>query len=381
MFDFTPPWPRAVCPAAACISLALVSTAWAQDAPSLPAPPAASAEAHVHLAQVETERQVFIHNGTETTVLRSTVSGASGPVVKGAPYCAEAVHETVQWLADGQGGVSSRITRQQLSQLCRDGEGRTRQVIDPGGRKLVYLSDPVAGESWVLDPERKTARRTSGTRAPVAEMALDSAALREWARAVADRAMAAAGKAPRAAPGGLPAAPAMAPLPPLPPLPPMPPVPPQPVVISRADGERHTEVHVLRMQHAEGPEALPPEMGVPPPAVQWRAQTLAPRGAGSVSPLPAKDVEGLRANGQRSTWVIEAGKLGNDKPIQITREVWTSPELMVTLASRDFDPRSGETSYRLRHIKRAEPDPALLRVPADYTRAQRPGAKASAPQG
>jgi len=363
-------------PLVACITLALAGMACAQDTHEPPAPPA---EAPLQLAQVEVERQAFIHNGTEETIVRSTSAGAGAPVVKGAPYCAEAVHETVQWLADGQGGVGSRITRQQLTQLCRDGEGRTRQVIDAGGRKLVYLHDPVAGEGWVLDTERKTARRSAGARGGWGETALDMGALRERALAAADRALAAAGRAPRAAPGTAPAAPAMAPLPPLPP---MPPVPPQPVVISRADGDRHTEVRVLRMHAGDGPESFQFGMDFPPPpAVQWRAQTLAPRGPGSVNPLPAKDIEGLRANGQRSTWVIEAGKVGNDKPIQITREVWTSPDLMVTLASRDFDPRTGETTYKLRHIKRGEPDAALLRVPADYTKAARPGAKASAPQG
>lgn len=367
------PYGHAARPLAACLALALAGMACAQDTP---APQAALAEAALHLAQAEVERQVFIHNGAEATVVRTTSMGAGGPVVKGAPYCAEAVHETVQWLADGQGGVGSRITRQQLTQLCRDGEGRTRQVIDAAGRKLVYLHDPVAGESWVLDTERKTARRSTGLRGAGGETALDLGALRE-------RALAAAGRAPRAATGAVtgaaPAAPAVAPLPPLPPTPPM---PPQPVVISRADGDRHTEVRVLRLNAGEAPEFLQFDMDLPPPpAVQWRAQTLAPRGPGSVSPLPGKDIEGLRANGQRSTWVIEAGKVGNDKPIQITREVWSSPELMVTLASRDFDPRTGETTYRLRNIKRGEPDAALLRVPADYTKTPRPGAKASAPQG
>jgi hypothetical protein len=110
----------------------------------------------------------------------------------------------------------------------------------------------------------------------------------------------------------------------------------------------------------------------PPPAVQWRSQVLAPRGAGTVTPLPARDIEGVRANGERTSWVIEAGKVGNEKPIQITREVWTAPDLMVTLQSRDFDPRSGEVNYRLKNLKRGEPDAALMRVPADFSKPARP---------
>ena len=81
-------------------------------------------------------------------------------VVKGAPYCADALHESVQPLADG-----NRIVQRQVTRLCRDGEGRTRQEVDYDGRKRVYLRDPVAREAWMLDPERKTARLLAGTRA------------------------------------------------------------------------------------------------------------------------------------------------------------------------------------------------------------------------
>ena len=97
-----------------------------------------------------------------------------------------------------------------------------------------------------------------------------------------------------------------------------------------------------------------------------RSQMLAPRGPGVSTSLGSKELEGVRVNGERTTWTIEAGKLGNEKPIVITREVWTSPELMLTVYSRDFDPRSAEVVYRLSKLKRGEPDAALMRVPADY---------------
>ena len=107
-------------------------------------------------------------------------------------------------------------------------------------------------------------------------------------------------------------------------------------------------------------------------AVQWRSQAFAPRGAGSVTPLAPKDIEGLRTHGERTSWVIEAGKVGNEKPIQITREVWMSPELMVTVSSRDFDPRSGENNYRLKNLRCGEPEVGLMRVPADFAKPARP---------
>ncbi len=323
-------------------------------------------------------------------------------VVKGAPYCADAVHETVQTLADG-----NRIVRSSRSRLCRDGEGRTRQESERSGRKLVWLTDPVAREAWVLDPERKTAR-------PVA-MALDlrrgaatsggdfaermreyAERMREYAQRLRDPARADSGS------------------------PPMPPVPPmvgasgaQPVAVVRqvirerdASGRETEQVEmrvvqvdpinattrqsvvrlpasaasagtvVLTLPGSPGAgqnSSLPPLPPMPPvPAsVSVASLALAPRGPGVDTPLGTREIEGVKANGERTTWTIEAGKVGNEKPIVITREVWTAPELMLTVLSRDVDPRTVETNYRLGNLKRGEPDPALMRVPADY-QVQRP---------
>jgi hypothetical protein len=363
-----------VLPWAACMGLSALGRVCAQDATAEP-----PAQAPMQLAQAHIERQIFINDGAETFQFALGEADRER-VVKGAPYCADAVHETVQWLADASGGTGNRIVRQQSTRLCRDGEGRTRQDVERGGRKLVYLRDPVAGENWVLDTERKTARRLSEAHLPGDGM--DSPAwrdyaerMKEWARSMADRARS----------GNPTATPATPPTPPSPPTPPTPPTPalaptaPTPVVITRHDGgAREVEVNVVRMR-AGSDMQLPAEWAVPPPAVQWRAQTLAPRGAGTVSPLGGKDIEGVRANGERTAWVIEAGKIGNEKPIQITREVWTAPDLMVTLLSRDFDPRTGEVSYRLKNLKRGEPDAALMRVPAEFNRPARPAQPPKAP--
>jgi hypothetical protein len=366
--------------------LALAAAAQAQVAPDAPA----AADAPLQLAQIN--RQVIINDGGQTMEFAFDELG-SERVIKGAPYCAEGVHETVQWLPDASGGAANRIVRQQSTRLCRDGEGRTRQEVERNGRKVVYLRDPLARESWILDPERKSARRM-GALHTMGDVAAphDASAwreyserMREWARSMADRARSAAGAAPTPPTPPAPPAPPTPPTPPNAALAPLAPLPPMPVAITRSDvgagGRREVEVKVVRI----GPDSdvpLPAEWAAPPPAVQWRAASLAPRGAGSVSPLGSKDIEGVRANGERTTWTIEAGKLGNEKPIVITREIWTSPELMVTVMSRDFDPRSGEVSYRLKNLKRGEPDALLMRVPADYSRGGRPPApKASGPTG
>lgn len=364
----TAPRRLALALALACIAAA----AQAQTAAPTPMPtPGPELQLQLQLAQAEVERQVFIGEGGDF------FGGFDmGPerVVKGAPYCAEAVHETVQWLVDGSGGAPNRITRQTSTRLCRDGEGRTRQELERGGRKLVVLRDPVTRESWVLDPERKTARRQGDSRGgfDAAQWRDYSERMREWARTVADRARA-------GAPGATPPTP---PTPPVPPVPAMAPMPPMPVVIAPAgaagSAPRPSEVRVLHLRRG-GDAPVPAEGALPPPAVQWRAQVLAPRGAGTVTPLPGKDIEGVRANGERTTWVVEAGKVGNEKPFQVTREVWTAPELMVTVMTRDFDPRSGEVNYRLKNLRRGEPDAALMRVPADFSKPARPSPRASAP--
>src|SRR3954469_1270251 len=68
-----------------------------------------------------------------------------GQLVKGAPYSAEVVTESNQALADG-----NVISRKTSGAVYRDSEGRTRQESgsDRGGRS-VFISDPVAGKSYV----------------------------------------------------------------------------------------------------------------------------------------------------------------------------------------------------------------------------------------
>lgn len=308
--------------------------------------------------------------------------GDASRVVKGAPYCAEAVHETVQWLPDGAGAAPNRIVRQTSTLLCRDGEGRTRQELQRGNRRVVYLRDPVARESWMLDPERKSAWRTDSRGTPDSAAWRDYAErMREWARGVAERARSGSHASQMGSMGSMPPQPPIAAVPAVPAAPPVPPAPPVPVVISRGEGTpRDVEVNVVRLR-AEAAASAAADWPMAPPAVAWRASTWAPRGAGSVMPLGSRDIDGVRAHGERTTWTIEAGKVGNEKPIAITREVWTAPELMITLSSRDFDPRSGEINYRLKNIRRGEPDAALMRVPADFKQPQQRERGASAPRG
>ena len=94
-------------------------------------------------------------------------------------------------------------------------------------------------------------------------------------------------------------------------------------------------------------------------------RTLAP--TGKHEDLGADVIEGVSATGTRDTNVIEAGAMGNDRPITITSERWMSPDLGVELKSVRNDPRFGQTTHSLTNISRTEPDASLFQVPRDYS--------------
>lgn len=249
-------------------------------------------------------------------------------IVQGAPYCADAEHEMVRVLADG-----NRIVQRQTSRQCRDGQGRTRQEIStPQGRVNVYLHDPVAHEAWMLDGDRKLAVRL-GPPHP-ATQAGGQARLWDrlvgWGQGMGERILHPLRSAPPDLPPDLPPAAAEA-----------------------------------AQRPAHGAHLLPPPF-------MLHAQLIGPRGPGTTTPLAGETIEGLRADGKRTVWTIDAGQVGNERPITIVNEVWSSPELGITLRSRDVDPVVGEASFRVRNVTRGEPGPELFRVPAEFVKVSPP---------
>lgn len=304
------------------VLLAIVSNVQAQPA-SLP--PSAMVEAH-------------------DPVLALAAAQMSNPAVKGAPYCADATTELLQTLADG-----NRISRKHVTHVCRDAEGRTRQEVvsqmPRGEVRRVFIRDTVSHELWMLVPDRKVAIRLpslenlppppAGHAAPEQQARWKNYAqrVREWAR-------------------GTP--------------PPPPPLPPgesqgaaaaEAVVIAPppATGREKKAIEVTRWLGAEG---MAPQM--------LSIMNRRPTGKGVTQQLAAKSFEGVSAEGTLTTWTIEAGTMGNEKPILITREEWRSPELKLPLMSRYVDPRSGEHVFRLSKLSRTPPAPELFKVPADY---------------
>lgn len=220
--------------------------------------------------------------------------GMPGRVVKGAPYSADVITESTQTLADG-----NHIRQTSNSKVYRDSEGRTRQEQSLNGLasiagntalpNVVFIHDPVAGQSFALNATDKTATRTvmrrPGSGNPPAPAGT-----------------AASGNEPMMAP---------------------------------------------RMRGGFGG-----------------------RGANSQNvkseSLGRQTIEGVVADGTRTTLTIPAGQVGNEQPMQIVTERWYSAELQAVVLSKRTDPRNGETVTRLANVSRTEPSRTLFEVPADF---------------
>jgi hypothetical protein len=98
-----------------------------------------------------------------------------------------------------------------------------------------------------------------------------------------------------------------------------------------------------------------------PPDLEGAADTVKTEGLGK------RLIEGVEAEGTRTTINIPAGRVGNDRALEVVSERWYSPELQVVVLSSHKDPFAGETVYRLTNVTRAEPAPALFEVPTDYS--------------
>jgi hypothetical protein len=96
----------------------------------------------------------------------------------------------------------------------------------------------------------------------------------------------------------------------------------------------------------------PPPKNHPPSSAQVKTESLG-----------TKTIEGVEAQGTRSTVTIPVGQIGNDQPVEIISERWYSPDLQVVVFSKHSDPRIGEHVYRLNNISRNEPAKTLFDVP------------------
>jgi hypothetical protein len=246
--------------------------------------------------------------------------------VKGAPYAAETLVEGTQQLADG-----NRIVRKTTGRVYRDGEGRTRREEDrPNGAVSISITDPVAGFSYSLDAQNKIAWRTpvgvGGAILNKIEAVQTPAAKRVYEERVNTEGQREVGFA-------------SAPL---------------------TDEEKQRIEASARTAGGGGGGAGGRGRG----GAVSLPRTMMPVTAG---PLEHKTIEGVAVEGRKTTTVIPAGQVGNEQPLTITSEQWRSADLKVLVMTRHSDPRSGDSSYRLLNIVRAEPDRSLFMVPAEYT--------------
>jgi hypothetical protein len=252
------------------------------------------------------EKQFVIHAAGGVGAFTSTAHP-----VQGSPYSATVTNESVQTLADG-----NRIIQKTAGTTARDSQGRTRNdaqlpmigsMSATGAPHLVFIVDPVAQASYTLNLDEKTAHVISGKMSAGHEPAGVEGAtmMKTWIGA--GPVMGGLSSLPPPPAGGM-----------------MVSISGQKVQLSKEQGETRTE------------------------------------------DLGAQVIEGVHAQGVRTTRTIPAGEIGNDKPIEIVTEVWTSSELKTIVMSKRTDPRSGDQIFRLTNIVRSEPDPSLFTVPADF---------------
>ena len=302
----------------------------------LAAPLAADAQQAVRIPRAQVGVRTAAGPGTPAWQSAGTFEFiAAGPAfggetVKDSPYSAEAISETKQTLADG-----NKIGRTTTSKIYRDSQGRTRReeqisALGPWSsagepREVVFINDPAAGTHYVLNPSDRTAQKTEMHFRTMMDKIEDGAAGEEEIRS--------------AGPGEAAAG----------------------VAVGGATFYKH-----VQRETKQAGEAKRHDVTVVHSAAQPNFHFIDDNNMQTES-LGTRMIEGVEAQGTRTTTTIPAGQIGNELPIEIVSESWTSPQLQTLVLSKHNDPRMGETTYRLTNIQLIEPLPMLFEVPADYT--------------
>jgi len=253
----------------------------------------------------------------------------TGKVVKGAPYSGEAVTETIQTLSDG-----NRIVNRFTSSVYRDSEGRTRReqslkglgVLGSGEEPLqtIFIHDPVASVTYSLDSKSRIAHKSTPFRLELSKRPGGGIATAQRFEFKFKEESGAGGNVIVTAPHG-------------------------------AGGAPHPGIEHFTMRTEGGTGGT------------FAFRTSKGSANEVKDQLGKQIIEGVEAEGTRTTVTIPAGEIGNERPIEIVSERWYSPELQLVVMTRHSDPRFGETTYKLTNINRTEPAKTLFEVPADYT--------------
>jgi hypothetical protein len=241
--------------------------------------------------------------GTGVVALRAFETSPGAPV-QGAPYSATISNELIQTLADG-----NRIVQTSRGTTARDSQGRTRQdaMLPPIGNLSAANAPRLV---FIQDPVAQTSYTLNLTDKTAQKMAMPPAGVAEHGQI------------------------------------------------------HHKDKFFVQMRTTgSGNDPLPP-----PPAIALQKTLVdADEDAQVVTEdLGSQTMEGVLANGVRTTRTIPAGQIGNDRPISIVTEVWTSPDLKTVVYSKRSDPRMGEQTFQLKNIVRGEPDALLFTIPAEF---------------
>jgi hypothetical protein len=258
--------------------------------------------------------------------------GVMGKTVKGAPYSGTEVNETNQVLADG-----TRIHNDTQTQVWRDSEGRVRR--ETGNQVMIY--DPVASVSYSINTKNQTARKLplgtymfttsadgSKTNTQYFRFSTSTDSVDETKRQLA------ASESKLA-------------------------------VLHGEYSANHPEMKKTEQDLVDAKRNL--EIMTKDTALLALEPTTGKVRSKAVSqPLGKRMMEGVNADGTTETSTIEAGAIGNDRPIQSVSERWFSSDLQTVMMSRHTDPRTGEETFKLINVSRTEPPPYLFQIPAGY---------------
>ena len=258
---------------------------------------------------------VFAQEGGNAVFYRSQTAGpvitagigmfgkGPGAPVQGAPYSATITNESIQTLEDG-----THINQTTTGNIARDSQGRTRQdaFLPPIGNLSAADAPHIV---FIQDPVAQTAFTLDLTDKTARKM------------------------------------------------------PALPANISTSDASGGGPVKFAMQLSDSMPSGGPPPMGI---AMQRTIVANSDQGQVNTEDLGSQTMEGVLVNGVRTTRTIPAGEIGNDKPISIVTEVWTSPDLKTIIYSKRTDPRMGQQTFQLTNLVRSEPDSSLFTVPPDF---------------
>jgi hypothetical protein len=274
----------------------------------------------------------------EKAVQMKMVGAVAGRAVKGAPYSGEEVNETSQTLGDG-----TRIHRETHTKVYRDSEGRTRRETPDN----ITISDPVAGVTYLLNPKTMTGTKMNMAGPNLSYVRVDNfesihrtgtdAPVTFTMRMTSD-----GGNPTLTVNGQQMDSKAVEEL----------------IAKAKASGDHTVTINgnTIDAGMLTG-DAKPRVMAM------GKAVAIMPKGES----IGKQVIEGVEAEGTRNSETIEAGAIGNDRPIQVSNERWYSSDLQMIVQSRHSDPRTGDESFRLINIQRGDPGAYLFQPPAGYT--------------